>query len=827
MNTILIVVGLYFLVTLIIGFLAGRNETPTEDGYFLADRQLPWYAVSLSMTGSNIGTEHFIGMVGTAWAFGMAPAVYEWGNFIPYSILLWIFLPFFFRKKLYTIPEYLEQRYNSTTRTVFAVFTLVYMVVGVLIPALYAGGRILYTMGLEKSLTEFNWTYYGCVWVIAIITGAYCIYGGLKSVVWTDVLQVCVLVLGGLLLVYVGMDKVGGVAEVIDANSSVAVRPLPDGSMEVQKLPSADAQPADGFYKRMNMLQPVDHPFSPWTGVATFWFTLSLWYVGTNQFYIQRCLGARTEWDAKMGVIGCAMLKLVLPIIIVFPGLIAFAAFGFGAIDGGAGGNEVAAAASSFSGDNIDDVYVLMIKNFFSEKGMLGSWGPAAQGILLAALMAAIMSTVSSVLNSTSTIWSFDIYRRFINPTGSELQSVSVGRISTLVVLVIGAAAAPLLIYSAGLFGYIQSMAALFAPPIVVIFLAGFLWRRTHGRAATFTLVFGLIAGGLVWFVSSLPWMGKIEADTNDPVFMERLTEAQPTSEKLKDFFKKNKVVGSQRKKLVASMSDSSEKVAWALEDRGLLESVTESGIVQQRLAATVEKLVKDEKSGLRKVLVADQKFKDALPINDQTVLNNMNAMILRIVSDKSFRDWITENEDLRIHLASMELVRRALARDNLVEQQIKKNPSFAYRMGQEPSIPEELLKDPAVLAEIVKSEKIEQWLAADKEIGDQYAKMRIDSWFGFTPDSWRVYIYEGFNNARPLLNRAAIVWVLCLIVLVVTTIWMTPDPYERFDPDAIWTPSWGRLPAHEQDLNGGPRNLMLWWFIMVVLSSTMFIIFR
>jgi len=440
--TILSIVAIYFIITLSIGFLVARREKNNVDDYFLAGRKLPWYAISFSMTGSNIGTEHFIGMVGTAYAFGLAPATYEWGNFIPYSVLMWIFLPYFYRKKLYTIPEFLERRYSGTTRGMFATLTMLHMVLGVLIPALYAGGRIIYEMTFQKPIHGFEWSFMGAILIISGVTAAYCIYGGLRSVVWTDVLQVAILIVGGLILVKLGVNNVGGIREVISTNLA------------------ADST-------RFSLIQNVSHPVSPWTGVATFWITLSMWYVGTNQFYIQRCLGAKSEWDAKMGVIGTACLKFFLPFIIVFPGLIAFSMFGPGIAE--------------------DAVYVKMINTLLP---------PFGRGILLAALIAAIMSTVSSVLNSSSTIWSIDVHKRLINKSAADSELVKVGRWVTFVIIVIGTIFAPLLLkWEGGIFIYIQDMAAFFAPPIVVIFLTAFLWTRAHSRAANITLVFGIIAG--------------------------------------------------------------------------------------------------------------------------------------------------------------------------------------------------------------------------------------------------------------------------------------------------------------------------------------------
>ncbi len=539
-TTVYIVAGLYFVITLGVGFWVARGEKRQTDEYFLAGRKLPWYSIAMSMTGSNIGTEHFIGMVGTAYAFGLAPATFEWGNFIPYSILMWIFLPFFYRKRLYTIPEFLQKRYSSATRYVFASFTLLHMVLVVLAPALYAGGRILYEMSFQNPLESFNWTFMGFVLLISSATAAYCIYGGLLSVVWTDVLQVVILLVGGGLLVLLGIQDVGGFDKVIEQNLE------------------HDAT-------RFSLILPSTHPVSPWTGVATFWFTLSLWYVGTNQFYIQRCLGAKSEWDAKMGVIGCAFLKVFLPLIIVFPGLIAFAKFGAGTLPE-------------------DAVYVQMINALLP---------PVGKGILLAALIAAIMSTVSSVLNSSSTIWSMDIHKNFINNEASESQLVSVGRWSTFVIIVIGTLFAPILLrWQGGIFIYIQDMAAFFAPPISVIFLAAFLWPKAHGRSATFTLLFGIGAG-----------------------------------------------------------------------------------------------------------------------------------VCLKI---------------------------------------------FAETRG-----------------------------------GD------------------------GIESLKPLLNRAAVTWAICLIGLVVSTYLIRRHPQETYDSDAIWTVQWAKLPQSEQHLNGGPRNLLFWWIVMIGVSTSLFIIFR
>jgi solute:Na+ symporter, SSS family len=541
-TTVLLVAALYFIVSLGVGFWVGRHEKNTTDDFFLGGRRLPWYAVAMSMTGANIGTEHFIGMVGTAYAFGLAPATFEWGNFLPYSALLWIFLPFLYRKKLFTIPEFFGRRYGSSTLSVFACFTMLHMVFVVMAPALYAGGRILYEMTLQQQIQGFNWTFMGCVLLISGATAAYCIYGGLLSVAWTDVLQVVILVAGGCLLTIIGIKSVGGLQEMLDANRNTATT----------------------GYSRFELILPASHPVSPWTGVVTFWFTLSMWYVGTNQFYIQRCLGAKSEWDAKMGVLGCAYIKLLMPFILVLPGMVAFAKFGPGLAE--------------------DAVYVKMINEFLP---------PAGRGLLLATLIAAIMSTVSAVLNSAATIWSMDIHKRFIHKQAGDAELVRVGRWSTFIIIVIGTLFAPILLaYEGGIFIYIQDTNTFIAPPICIIYLAAFVWRRPHGRAATFTLLFGLVAGIAL----------KVLAETWGP---------------------------------------------------------------------------------------------------------------------------------------------------------------------------------------------------------------------------------NGIEPLKPLLNRAAANCLLCLAVLIVTSYVLPRNPGESYDPDVIWNTRWGRLPASERPLNRGPRNLMFWWVILVVVSTGLFITFR
>jgi solute:Na+ symporter, SSS family len=435
----------YFVMIVLFGLWKARGRKDTSEGYFLAGRTLPWYAIGLSMTGSNISTEHFIGMVGAAYFYGICAANWEWSNYIPYTLLIFIFLPYFYRSKLFTTPEFLENRYDGRTRSVFAGLTLIYSILVWLSGALYAGGKIINEMFLSQTALFANEPVWGLivgVFLIAAATGIYCTVGGLLSAVWTEALQVVVMVIGGLAVTWLVLKNLGGLETVLDINRA-----------------------ADNM--RLHLIQPADHEFAPWTGIASFWMHVSLWYVCTNQFYIQRALGGRTEWDARMGVVFAACMKIILPLIIVFPGILAFAAFG--------------------PGLDRDTVYLKLITDYLPT---------GLQGLLLAALAAAVMSTVSSVLNASSTIMTLDIYKRHIRQDASEHQLVKFGRWATAIIILIGAIWAPMIDqFGQGLFVYIQDLSAYFAPPIAMIFVVGLLWKRATAKAATWTLVLGILAG--------------------------------------------------------------------------------------------------------------------------------------------------------------------------------------------------------------------------------------------------------------------------------------------------------------------------------------------
>ena len=445
--TTFLVFATYFIGILIVGLVAGRRGHTDPDEYFLAGRRLPWYAVGLSMIGSNISTEHFIGMMGAAYVFGITPANYEFTAFFAMTLLIFLFLPYYFRHRLYTIPQFLEDRFDKSTRILFAGLTVIHMVVVVLSGALYAGGLIFQNLvqgeaAATAQTASITPSLVLGILIVATTTGIYSIYGGLSSVVWTDVVQTLILLCAGAFVTIVALDSAGGWSAVWAANEA--------------------ANPA-----RVHLLQPATDAFAPWPGIVMLFLTLGVWYNCTNQFYIQRCFGARTEWDSRMGIVLAGTIKQFMPLIVVFPGLIAFAIYG-GQL-------------------SRDQVFMTLIRDYM---------GPFPEALVLTGMAAAIMSTVSSVLNSSATIFTIDVYQRFLNPDADQHRLVRVGRWATAIILLIGLLWAPFIaLFQEGLFHYIQDMASYFAPSIAAIFFVGILWRRATAIAANCTLVLGVAAG--------------------------------------------------------------------------------------------------------------------------------------------------------------------------------------------------------------------------------------------------------------------------------------------------------------------------------------------
>ncbi|MDG1358519.1 MAG: sodium/solute symporter [Akkermansiaceae bacterium] len=464
-------IGLFFVILSVIGYVAGRGEQANAEEYFLAGKKLPWYVVGGSFIASNISSDQFIGLVGAAMVYGVCVSLYEWANVATFSILIWFFVPFLLGAKVFTTPEYLEKRFSPAVRTVFAVVTIVSNIIAFLAAVLYGGALALHEL--------FGWDLWPSIIGLGIVAGIWAIYGGLSSVAWTDLFTVAVMLVGGVVVTYLGVQALapdgGGVIEgfnvMLERNAATSGQWAEAVQSNTQELAGKET------YNRLSVIQPATHPMTPGFGMIGLLLSVSLWYNVLNQFMIQRVLGAKDMYHARMGIVFAGWLKVILPVIVIIPGMVLFAMHpDILLIEPW---NDVKPAA--------DKGYVKLIQDLVP----IG-----VRGLFLAALFGAIQSTVNSVLNSTSTIITFDIYRRLLRPQCSDRQLVRVGVIASILVLAVAIFIGGFIdVLGGGLFEYVISLYVLFAPPFAAVFLLGILWRRVTAPAALATIVIGMTAG--------------------------------------------------------------------------------------------------------------------------------------------------------------------------------------------------------------------------------------------------------------------------------------------------------------------------------------------
>lgn len=426
-----------------VSFWASRKEETSED-YFLAGRDLKWWLIGISLIASNISTEHFVGMAGRGFELGLAIASYEWMAAVTLVLVALFFLPKFLKSGIYTIPEFLEYRYNGTARTIMAVFILIMYVFVALSSILYSGALAF------ASIFDLNLTL--VIWLIGISVGIYTIYGGLKAVVVSDMIQGITLILGGIVITYLGFDKIGGVNRFFEIASD-----------------------------KLHTVLPYDHPEMPWVAVfiGGLWIP-NIFYWGLNQFITQRTLAAKSLAEGQKGILLAAFLKLIIPFIIVFPGIMAYELYG----------NEIT---------NGDTAYPYLIKNILPT---------GLRGLMFAALFGAVMSSVDSLLNSASTIFSMDIYRKYINPKVDTKQLVKVGRITTATLVIFGCLWAPFIGDFKNVFEYIQKFQGFISPGIVSVFIMGIAWRKVPATAAIAAMLLNIpVYGILLWLLPEVAFL--------------------------------------------------------------------------------------------------------------------------------------------------------------------------------------------------------------------------------------------------------------------------------------------------------------------------------
>ena len=426
----------YALLILGVGLWVSKEKDGKQknaEDYFLASKSLPWWAIGASLIAANISAEQFIGMSGSGYALGLAIASYEWMAALTLIVVGKYFLPIFIEKGLYTIPEFVEKRYSTNLKTILAVFWIGLYVFVNLASVLYLGSLALETiMGIPMG--------YG-VLGLALFAAAYSLYGGLSAVAWTDVIQVIFLILGGLVTTYLAVNSVSnGNGFLIGMKNIYQAAP--------QKF-AMILEPSNPEYKNL-----------PGIGVLVggMWVA-NLYYWGFNQYIIQRTLAAKSLKESQKGILLAAVLKLILPIIVVIPGIAAFVMI------------KDTAMYESFKPDN---AYPWLLQ-------LLPS---GLKGLAFAALTAAIVSSLASMLNSTSTIFTMDIYKQYIRPNANDKETVNTGRISAAVALLVAGIMAPLLGGIDQAFQFIQEYTGVVSPGILAVFMLGLFWKKTTNKGA-------------------------------------------------------------------------------------------------------------------------------------------------------------------------------------------------------------------------------------------------------------------------------------------------------------------------------------------------------
>lgn len=456
-NTDLGIFSIYLVALAGFGiYISLRGKQKDSKDYFLASKSLPWWAVGGSLIASNISAEQFIGMSGSGYAMGMAIASYELMAAITLIIVAKYFLPIFIKRGIYTMPQFLEQRFDKNVRTGLAFFWVLLFIFVNISSVLYLGGLALESiMGVPMM--------YGVIG-IALFSATFSIFGGLKAVVWTDVIQVVILIIGGLVASYMVLNAVGG--GFVEGFATL-----------IEKAP-----------EKFDMILAKDHDwYSKLPGISVIvggmWIA-NLYYWGNNQYIIQRALAAKSLKEAQLGTAFAAFLKILLPLIVVIPGIAAFVL-----------GAELEPA---------DKAYPWVLNNHVTT---------GFKGLAFAALIAAIGSSLSSMINSTSTIFTLDIYKPLRAKTRevSESHLVRIGKISAALALFVGVLVAPALGGLDQAFQYIQEWTGFISPGVVVVFLAGMFWKRATAKGALWVVIISIpLSAAFKFIFPDMPFMDQM-----------------------------------------------------------------------------------------------------------------------------------------------------------------------------------------------------------------------------------------------------------------------------------------------------------------------------
>jgi SSS family solute:Na+ symporter len=473
-----VMILVYFSVLGSVAWWVVRRSKKTAADYFLAGRNLGWWVIGASIFASNIGSEHVVGLAGSGAADGVAMAHYELHAWC-LLVLAWVFVPFYMRSQVFTMPEFLERRFSPASRYVLSIVSLITFVISKIAVGIFAGGVVFSTLLPELHLTigatEISSFWIGSILVI-VMTGLYTGLGGMRAVAYNDAVQVLVLITGSAALTFYGLYQLGGWSElrrIVGSDMFNLWKPLIPAGVQGSWAPVLDKNAA-GHVTRMAW---YFNDYYPWLGMLFCAPIIGLWYWCTDQYIVQRALGAPNQTQARRGSIFAAFLKLFPVYLFIIPGVIAYALAKSGKVPGLEGiatDRSVAQAA-----------FPLMVEHLLP---------PGLRGLVVAGLLSALMGSLAGVFNACSTLFTVDLYEK-INPAASQEKIVRVGRTATAVMVLISLAWLPVIQGAHGLYNYLQTVQGYLAPPVFVVFFLGVFWKRMNWQGCLWAMIVGFSVG--------------------------------------------------------------------------------------------------------------------------------------------------------------------------------------------------------------------------------------------------------------------------------------------------------------------------------------------
>ncbi|MEZ4701047.1 MAG: sodium:solute symporter [Rhodothermales bacterium] len=469
-----VIIAGYFMIILGLAWWVIRQKTDTATDYFLAGRHLGWLIVGASIFASNIGSEHLVGLAGSGATDGVALAHYELHAWC-LLVLGWIMVPFYMRSQVFTMPEFLERRFSPAARTLLSVISLVAYVLTKIAVGIFAGGIVFSVLLPDLSFMGMNSFWLGSILVI-LFTGMYTMLGGLRAVAYTEALQTLILVFGSFLVLIYGLKAIGGWDQLYAIAGSEMFnlwKPMVPDGVAATWAPVREAGQMAWYFNNEY----------PWLGMLFCAPIIGLWYWTTDQYIVQRTLGAPNETEARRGSIAAAVLKLLPVFIFIIPGIITFALAKSGKI--AVFSETLIDANGDLIRENAQAAFPLLVAHILPV---------GIRGIVVAGLLAALMSSLAGVFNASSTLFTMDFYSR-LRPESSERHLVWMGRVATAVMVVVGLAWIPVIQGGRGLYDYLQGVQAYLAPPIFVVFFLGVFNKRLNKEGCLAALVVGFALG--------------------------------------------------------------------------------------------------------------------------------------------------------------------------------------------------------------------------------------------------------------------------------------------------------------------------------------------